>query len=117
MDIVKLILTVFLIAAINTLIIMTAVSVIFRVRNKKENKEKESPQLNSIVNPVNEKIIPEDQKEESTKEGLSTSFKKSQEEPEIVKEEIKEVKPKYLKYTSKGYVVPEKDNVEKLKWR
>jgi len=117
MDNIKLIVTIFLIAAINTLVIMIVVSIIFRVRNKKENKGIESAQLNKIANPVNEKPVSEYQLEEKAKEGLTASFKNSPEGPEIIKEEIKDVKPKFLKYTSKGYIVPEKDSVNKLKWR
>jgi Na+-translocating ferredoxin:NAD+ oxidoreductase RnfG subunit len=117
MEIVKLILTIFLIAAINTLIIMVAVSVISRVRNKKENKEIESPQLSKLENPISEKPVSENQHKEIVKEDLTTLVKEIQEEPEIIKEEKKEVKPKFLKYTSKGYIAPEKDFVEKLKWR
>ena len=116
MDNVSLILIIFLIAAINTFIVATAIHLIYKIRNNRERKTElvikeehaepkmhESSQIKKEIDPQTDfeaKTIIEDEKKE-----------------EISKEKGKE-QPKFLKYTSKGYIDPENDvNKGQHTWR
>jgi LAS superfamily LD-carboxypeptidase LdcB len=107
--------TIFLVAAINTLIIAIAIYIIFKIRVKKEKKEKSitKEKKNIIAEEAAQEIM------EEKKEPVKPQIK-----PQIIdlKEEKskseKEIKPKFLKYTSKGYIIPQDDEEkEKLRWQ
>ncbi|MDO8549776.1 MAG: hypothetical protein Q7S39_06460 [Ignavibacteria bacterium] len=107
MDNVSLILIMFLVAAINTLIVVTAVYLIFKIKVSKETE------TNMLMKEELAKAQKQEpsliQKENNLQEDLSTKPKiENEKEKEVSKEKEKE-EPKFLKYTSKGYIDPEND--------
>lgn len=105
--------TILLVAAINTLIISIAVHIIFKIKNKKGKEVKNHFRIEKI--PQKEDEISLSKEVNHQKEELNI---KQQIPKENMTEETTEVKPKFLKYTSAGYIVPDKDHeIETLKWR
>ncbi|HSP86951.1 MAG TPA: hypothetical protein VLN45_02365 [Ignavibacteriaceae bacterium] len=104
----------FLIAAINTLVVVIAVHLIFKIRTRRGTKENQLKKVESIE--MLKEEIPVDIKQKNIPEEISIKPKIEDEKKEF---EIKErVKPKFLKYTTKGYIDAEKDvNKQKHTWR
>jgi hypothetical protein len=124
MDNVALIVIMFLVAAINTFIVATAIHLIFKIRISKEVKndlvredsfgEKKEGQTEPLKSESS--FI---KKENNLMEDLSMKSKiENEKKEEISTEQKKEEEPKFKKYTSKGYIDPEKDIKKKQHiWR
>jgi len=117
MDNISLIVIIFLVAAINTFIVATAIHLIFKIRvtreTKSDLKKNEEPAEPLKTEPS---LI---RRENNLQEDLSLKPKIANDKnEEISTEKEKEEQPKFLKYTSKGYIDPE-DDVKKKQhtWR
>jgi hypothetical protein len=107
--------TIFLVAAINTLVVAIAIYIIFKIRVKKEKSITKDTKEKKIVSAAEatQEIM------EEKKEPVNAQIK-----PQIIdlkegkRKSEKEIKPKFLKYTSKGYIIPQEDEEkEKLRWQ
>jgi hypothetical protein len=104
----------FLIAAINTLVVVIAVHLIFKIRIRRETKEDQLKKEESLE--ILKEEIPIELKENKIPEEISIKPKIEDEKKEF---EIKErLEPKFLKYTAKGYIDAGKDvKRQKHTWR
>ncbi len=120
MDNVSLIVIMFLVAAINTFIVVIAIRLIFKIRIAKEakadleKKEEQAVELKSEPSLI--------RKENNLQEDLSMQPKIENEKKEEIsaekEKESRQVGTKFLKYTSKGYINPENDIKKKQHtWR
>ena len=115
MDNVLLISVMFLVAALNTFVVIIAIRLIFKIKVKKEEIADHIKEEISTKPPMPESSelnIPVIAQEEKTLEP-ETEEKKGNVIPEAINEH-----PKFLKYTAKGYINPG-DDVKKKKhiWR
>lgn len=108
------ILLIFLIAALNTLIVVIAINLIFKIRMRKRDlAEQIKTEIQTDINKAN---ISNVQSKLLSKEKL----KNEPEDSDSKKNEVYPEKehPKFLKYTPKGYIDPGKDEKKKQHvWR